>query len=184
MAALVYVSVSVIPACETDHPSYNPTVVSSVYAEADVAVQKAQEQVAMLEAKQAVGALTTEESKALLDSSETLNKISTLMQDAKDRAAAGGRTAPDGGDLVQSLTPLLPAPIGIPLGIAVGAISEWARGRKKRVSFDRLVAAIDAVKEDDPVFAGALNVAGPSLRAEMGTATKELVNKTRKTNGS
>ena len=105
-----------------------------------------------------------------------------LLDQSRAAADAAGRQ-PDAGDMAKGLTSLLPPPFNIPAGILVGGVAEWVRGRKKRTSFNRLVNAIDSVKAKNGHFAEAMNEAGPSLRAEMGTMTKGMVDNARKRSG-
>ncbi len=169
-----------LPSCETGpHISDDPTIVQAGFTEAETLINNAKQEIALLRAKEASGQpLSPDEAATLARTDAWVNSIGFLLEDAKARAAAAGR-APDAGDVVTGLAPLLPPPFNIIGGVVGGAISESWRTRKKRKSFDRLVGAMNAVKKRNAAFADALNQAGPELRSEMGESAKEEIDKLR-----
>jgi len=160
--------------------SDDPTVVTALMDEASAATAYLQAEVTRLKSKALIEPLTPDEAAELARAEALIGLVKKNLDDMNARAAAAGRS-PDAGDVVTGLTPLLPPPFNIPAGIIAGALSEWWRGRKKRVSFNRLVGAIDTVKGENPEFAEALDGAGTKLRAAMGPAASELVNRVRNT---
>ncbi len=168
-----------VTSCATEpHITDSPTLVQAGFMEAEVLISNAKTEILMLKAKAATGVpLTPDEAATLARTEAWINSTSKLLQDAQARAAAAGR-APDAGDLITGLAPLL-GPVGIPLSIVAGAASEWWRTRKKRTSFDALVGAIDKVKNNNPLFAEQMDKVGPELRNEMGTTAKSMIDKMR-----
>lgn len=155
-----------------------PTVIEATYDEAGALITAANQEIARLEAKTD---LTPDEAGLLAKNKAWVANIESLVAQSRAGADAAGRPV-DVGDVITGLTPFL-GPYGIPLSIAVGAASEWWRGRKKRKSFDTLrglIGAINEVKKNDGEFATALDNAGGALRAEMGSAVRDEVDTVRK----
>ena len=169
-----------VPSCETGQkgPADNPTVVADVYAETEAMIASMQHEVAIMEAKAVNTPLSPDEAASLARSKAQLAGMQRLLDQSRVDADAAGRQ-PDMGDVAKGLTSYLPAPISIPAGIIIGGISEWYRTRKKRVSFSRLVNALDTVKGQDAEFAAAMNKAGSQIKAELGTTARGVVAKMR-----
>jgi len=181
IVSVIFAVITTIPfACETGPkgPYDDPTIVASVYMETDAMIMSMQHEVAMMEAKAVNSPLSPDEAAALARSKAQLAGMQRLLDRSRSDAAAAGRQ-PDMGDVAKGLTSYLPAPISIPLGIVVGGISEWYRSRKKRVSFGRLVNALDTVKSKDPAFARAMDAAGPAIKSELGSSARAVVDKMR-----
>jgi len=167
------------PMCETV-PADDPTVVQSAVTEAAVLVDNMQQEIGGLKAKAASGQTLTPDEAAMLARSEAeIAKLAKALAEMQAKADTAGRPV-DAGDVAVGLTPLL-GPVGIPVSIAITALSQWWRTRKKRRSFEVLVGAIDSVKKKNAKFAEALDLAGPELHAELGPDARAVIDKMRAT---
>lgn len=179
MIVLAVTFVTAAPMCETV-PADDPTIVQSAVTEAVALVDNMQQEVDGLKAKVASGQTLTPDEAAILARSEAqIAKLATALAEMQSKAHAAGRPV-DAGDVAQGLTPML-GPIGIPLSLMIGGVSEWWRTRKKRKSFSVLVNAIDATKKKNAQFAEAMDVAGPQLHAELGPEARTVIAKMRAT---
>ncbi len=169
-----------MPSCETGQqgPADNPGIVLDVYTETEVMIQSLQREIVLMEIKAQSTPLSPNEAASLARSKAQLAGFDRLLKRARADADAAGR-APDMGDVAKGLTSYLPAPVGIPLGLIIGGVSEFWRTRKKRQSFNRLVNALDTVKGKSPEFAKAMDAAGPAIKVELGTSARAVVDKMR-----
>ena len=167
--------------CETTPggPADDPTVTAAVYSETEAFIQSLLQQVARLEAKEVSGQrLSADEAATLARSKTRIMEFQSLLSQAQAAAAADNRQ-PDLGGPGTLATSLLPPPFNILGGLAAGGLAEFWRGRKKRVSFGRLVNALDTAKAKIPSFSEAMDAAGPTIKTELGTTARTMVDKMR-----
>ena len=81
---------------------------------------------------------------------------------------------------LQIITDFIPPPYNVQASLLIGTFGAWLKGRKTRVTFKKLVNAINIVKKDDPVLASALASNKTALATAMGPKATAVLTAARK----